>query len=259
MPSMIVWSCSCGQRDTRARPARAPAPPDAAAIRRTRAATSLPPPRELDARDVRLAHLVDDVVDFAAERVQRGDRAPARRRQEQEAVVEARAALRRLLLAVFVGRHATLRRPSRRRATGPACASATARPVARCAAPGRRAEHVAADGIDARRGCAGRRRSPRRSRGAAARAARAAAAGPLEHARVRAPSRKRISARQRASARACRDLRLVDAEALRGPPAAGRRGPSRQSMATSCQKFVSCSAGADRVARALVGRRVARP
>ena len=53
------------------------------------------PPRELAARDARVGDLVDDVVDFAAERVQRGDRASPFGRQEQEAVVEARAAAAR--------------------------------------------------------------------------------------------------------------------------------------------------------------------
>jgi hypothetical protein len=49
--------------------------------------------------------MVDGIVDLAAERVQRGDRPAPLVRQEQEAVVEAGAALNGLLLAVFVGRH----------------------------------------------------------------------------------------------------------------------------------------------------------
>ncbi len=63
------------------------------------------PPRELGAGDPDVAHLVGDVVHLAAESVERRDRAPLLRRQEEEAVVEARAARGRFLLAVFVGRH----------------------------------------------------------------------------------------------------------------------------------------------------------
>src|SRR5581483_7986062 len=55
--------------------------------------------------DRRVARLVDRVVDLAAESVERGDGAAPLRRQEQERVVEARTALRRLLLAVLVGSH----------------------------------------------------------------------------------------------------------------------------------------------------------
>ena len=44
------------------------------------------PPRQLDARNSRVGSLVDDIVDFAAERVQRGDCTPARRGQQPEAV-----------------------------------------------------------------------------------------------------------------------------------------------------------------------------
>jgi len=42
------------------------------------------PPGELDAGHGRIGDLVDDVVHLAAERVHRGDRAAALRRQEQE-------------------------------------------------------------------------------------------------------------------------------------------------------------------------------
>jgi hypothetical protein len=66
--------------------------PDAAGAAVEMAAISVAPPGELGARDAGVAAFVDDVVDFAAERVERGDRAAPLRRQEQEAVVEARAA-----------------------------------------------------------------------------------------------------------------------------------------------------------------------
>src|SRR5687768_7478177 len=67
-----------------------------------------PPPRELGARDLGVAHLVGDVVDLAAEGVERGDRAAPLGREEQEAVVEARAALGGFLLAVVVGVHRSI-------------------------------------------------------------------------------------------------------------------------------------------------------
>src|SRR5690349_10781433 len=65
----------------------------------------VPPPAEGHARGRSIARLVDGVVDLAAERVQRGDGAPALWREEQERVIEARAALRCFLPAVFVWRH----------------------------------------------------------------------------------------------------------------------------------------------------------
>src|SRR4029453_1734676 len=68
----------------------------------------LAPPRKLRVCDAGIARFVDNVVDFAAERIERCDRPPPLRRQEHEAVVEARPALRRLLPAVFVGAHAGL-------------------------------------------------------------------------------------------------------------------------------------------------------
>ena len=67
-----------------------------------------PPPGELGGGHRLVADLVDDVVDLAAEGIERGDRAAPFRRQEQEAVVEARAAARRLVLAVLVRRHERL-------------------------------------------------------------------------------------------------------------------------------------------------------
>ena len=64
------------------------------------------PPGELGRRDARVGDLVGDVVDLAAEGVEGGDRGAPRRRQEEEGVVEARAAGGRLLLDVLLGRHA---------------------------------------------------------------------------------------------------------------------------------------------------------
>ena len=94
MPSITVWKCASRQRDTPRPPAAARAPPDAAACRRTRRRSRVRHHASFVRASVRVGDLVDDVVDFAAERVERGDRAPPLRRQEQEAVVEARAALR---------------------------------------------------------------------------------------------------------------------------------------------------------------------
>src|SRR5205085_8392054 len=50
-------------------------------------------------------HLVGDVVHLAAEGIERRDRAAPVGGQEEEAVVEARAARRGLLLAILVGGH----------------------------------------------------------------------------------------------------------------------------------------------------------
>src|SRR2546426_12195898 len=48
------------------------------------------PPRELRRRQLRIGGFVDDVVDFPAEGVQRGDGAAPLAREEQERIVEAR-------------------------------------------------------------------------------------------------------------------------------------------------------------------------
>ena len=217
MPSITVWKCSGGSANSRTigckrerdRMLRRPV---------ERARDLLPPPRELRARDGGIRHLVDDVVDLAAERVERGDRAAARRRQEQEAVVEARAALRGLLLAVLVGCHAAAIRAgtsawyatahqSRARSTGrrantsPSTASMRSRM--------RRPPAITADSS-----------SPRRH-GSARASGRPAASS----ARARAVSNA-SSARQRSSARLRGDLRLGRRRSARGLPAARRRGPS---------------------------------
>src|SRR5439155_6715364 len=63
------------------------------------------PPRELGARYLRIRRFVDHIVYFPAEGVERSDGAPPLRREEQERVVEARAARGRFLLAVLVGGH----------------------------------------------------------------------------------------------------------------------------------------------------------
>ena len=60
------------------------------------------PPGQLGGGDAGVADLVDHVVDLAAERVEGGDRRAPRRRQEQEGVVEARAAARGLVLHVLL-------------------------------------------------------------------------------------------------------------------------------------------------------------
>ena len=55
-------------------------------------------------RPRRVADLVDDVVDFAAKRIEGRDRRPPGRRQEQESVVEARAAAGGLVLHILLRR-----------------------------------------------------------------------------------------------------------------------------------------------------------
>ena len=249
MPSMTVWKWLRRQREfahdgherLRDRMLRR-------AVERAR--DLLPPPRELGARDVRVGHLVDDVVDLAAERVERRDRAAPWRRQEQEAVVEARAALRRLLLAVLVGRHAERpvaeRAPGTQPCTSPRCAAPGAartrrRPTASMRSRMRRPPAITADSS-----------SPSRHGNA-----RTSGRPDCSSARVRAISNA-MSARQRSSLRCSRDLRRASRRSDRGPPAAGRRDPCFQSIATSCQKLVSCRPGADGVARREVRRRLRR-
>src|ERR1022692_6972 len=63
------------------------------------------PPFELDPSDCRIEGLVDRIVDFAAERIERDNRAPPLGRQEAKAVIEARAARGVLLFAISVGVH----------------------------------------------------------------------------------------------------------------------------------------------------------
>ena len=69
----------------------------------------LPPPGQFGRSDLHIMALVDDIIDFPAEGVERGDGAPLRRGQEEKAVVEARATAGCFLLAVFVGGHARSR------------------------------------------------------------------------------------------------------------------------------------------------------
>jgi hypothetical protein len=65
----------------------------------------LAPPGEFGRCELHVLAFIDHVIDLAAEGVQRGDRSPLRRWQEEEAVIEARTAAGGLLLAVFVGSH----------------------------------------------------------------------------------------------------------------------------------------------------------
>ena len=74
------------------------------------------PPGQLGLRHGGFRGIVHGVVHFAAKGVQRGDGATAFLRQEQEGVVEAGAALRRLVLAVFVGSHGEMAAPAEIRA-----------------------------------------------------------------------------------------------------------------------------------------------
>ena len=200
MPSMISFRCSCGDADTARRTAASAWSPDAAAVRRTGSPPRCATRRACAAASCGVASLVDHVVHLAAERVQRGDGAPALRRQEEEAVVEARAARGGLLLAVFVGRH-----------SGPD------------------AEHAAASRTRAAPGGGGTRRSPPRSIFSRMRsppctiarisrpmrpgqAAAQRRAGQHQLARAFAPGRPSARARRRRSA-AAPDLRSLDADA----------------------------------------------
>ena len=189
MPSMTVWKCSSGSANSRT--TRHERLRDRMLRRAVeRAGDLLPPPRELGLRDVRVVHFVDHVVDLAAERVQRGDRAPPRRRQEQEAVVEARAARRGLLLAVLVRGHEQHRVRYAHRA-----------PVARAQHRPLR-EHVAARRVDAREDAQAARDHRRQLEPEPPRQAPRRAAARTAAARACAPSRTSMSARQRSSARA---------------------------------------------------------
>src|SRR6187399_1062512 len=94
------------------------------------------PPRELGARNLRVLHLVGDVVHLAAEGVKRRDRPAPLGGEEEEAVVEARAARGRLLLAILVGGQMALAaiatqshafRTGRLRKTSPCAASILSR------------------------------------------------------------------------------------------------------------------------------------
>ena len=210
MPSMIVCRCACGSakrgddrlQRLRHRMLRR------AVVRgaRPRAATT----RAWRARRRRSVDLVDDVVDLAAERVQRGDRAPPLRRQEQEAVVEARAALRGLLLAVVVGRHAGDAAPADGARGGDACRRR--QPVGRVSAGRRRKTSPPTASIRSRMRWPPAS-TPPISRPRAPRQRREQRPPGFEQ-RARARRSRRPSARaKRASAARARDRGLGDAEA----------------------------------------------
>ena len=63
------------------------------------------PPLELGAGDGRVGAFIDDIIDFAAVGVERGDRAAALGGQEEEAVIKAGPGGYGFLLAVFVWGH----------------------------------------------------------------------------------------------------------------------------------------------------------
>ena len=142
MPSITVWKCSGGSANSRTIGCSACAT-GCCGVPSNARATSCRHHASFVRATAGIGHLVDDVVDFAAERIERGDRAAARRRQEQEAVVEARAALRGLLLAVLVGCHAAALRE------GTSAWYATAH-QSRVAQHRAAREHVAVDRVDAR-------------------------------------------------------------------------------------------------------------
>ena len=225
MPSITVWKCACGSGKSRTTGC------SALRHRMLRRAGEdlrdfLPPPRELRARHARIGHFVDDVVDLAAERVQRGDRAPARRRQEQEAVVEARPALRRLLLAVLVGRHRAIGAPGCARSghapwDGPPLmrhprwtqrAVGDRAPVER-PQRGPAREHVAVHRVDALQDAQAAGDDRRQFESEAPRQ-RAHERSPGFEQRAGAATSNAISARQRSSARAGGDRGGRDAEAV---------------------------------------------
>ena len=144
------------------------------------------PPGQLGGGDAGVGDLVGDVVDLAAEGIEGGDRGAPRRRQEQEGVVEARAARGGLFLDVLLGRRhggayersarGAARRAARRRA-----------PAHRQRAPGEQRRVGAADRRPRRAGW--RRRGDRSSRARAGRPGR----------RGGAPSRRGRRSRRRAA------------------------------------------------------------
>ena len=63
------------------------------------------PPSQFGLSDAWVGHFIDHIVDFAAERIKRGDRTAALRRQKQECVIKATPRRGGFLLNVFLGRH----------------------------------------------------------------------------------------------------------------------------------------------------------
>ena len=195
----------------------------------------LPPPRELGVRDAGVGDLVDDIVDFAAERIERGDRAPA-------LAGAGRGSCSRSSSRFARPSAGSIRRAScgvRRRAGDPSARQATAH-QSRARSTGRLREHVALRGIDAREDAEAALDHRRQLEAERAAAARASAGARIRASFARAATSKAMSARQRASAWPSRDLRGGHAEAMRDPPAEGRRGSCASRRATSCQKLVSC-------------------
>ncbi len=89
MPSITVWKCSSGSRYARD-DGRSASATGCCGVPANVAPTSVRHHASFVRASAGSVDFVDDVVDLAAEGVERGDRAPALRRQEQEAVVEAR-------------------------------------------------------------------------------------------------------------------------------------------------------------------------
>ena len=186
--------------------------------RRLRCAT-----RPAWSRDAGVGDLVDHVVDLAAEGIEGGDRRAPRRRQEQEGVVEARAARRRPCPARTA-------RASSRTLVVAACARGasphrTARATASAARRPRRASAAASSVAKSRRSIFSRMRRP-----------------PCTTSRSSQPARPGDRVHQRGA----RQHQLARPGDTRRPARAPRRCPRR----------ASSSIGVDAVARAVGERQV---
>ncbi len=189
----------------------------------------------------RIRNLVDDIVDLAAERVERRDRAAPLGRQEQEAVVEARAAAGRLLLAVLVRRHAarsgfpeTVAARRKQRVAGD---SRPVRPQTVWGAGGRRRRRW----HRCRRGSGGRQPARPESSSTSRQGSARTSGRPDSSSSLARADSNAMSARHASSQRASATWASVTPKRCRS--SAGRYSrPRRQSSAMSCQKLISCSA-----------------
>ena len=196
------------------------------------------PPRELGARHADVAHLVGDVVDLAAEGVERGDRAAPLRRAGRGSC--SRSSSRSSRPSAGSTRPAS-------RARSSAVIAMIRSPIAACASTGRWRKTSPPRGVDLVEDRARRRARWRGSRGRGgpeARAERPARDEQRARARALECHEARASARPRGALAMCV---LGARRSARGPPAGCRRGPCASPTATSCQKLMSCSAEQMRV------------
>ena len=166
------------------------------------------PPGELDARDAGIGDLVDDVVDFAAERVQRGDRAPARAAAGTESC--SRSSSRSARPSAGNTRRASCGRQPARSGTSAQASATQSRRREHRPARGRRRRRRASMRVEDAQAAGDRPLQLEAERAAAARARAGVPAS--SSARVRAVSNA-ISARQRSSHAPSAICVSVDAEA----------------------------------------------